>query len=165
MKATRRIATAFAIASALFAACNRKPWIQTGDADAALKALGSAAPAPEYGLEFWQPQHDQNTDAWREAVKLCSESILATYPNCLPINEIVQADAQKQAAKERQKNTHFDEMTRRGYDYDAVRGLWFRESDMITRRCVYTRLSPSSLTDFSATFKCPPGTRLPEGEK
>ena len=47
------------------------------DANAALKALGSTVPAPEYGREFWQPQHDQNTDAWRQAVKICSEAILA----------------------------------------------------------------------------------------
>jgi len=165
MKATRRIATAFAIASALFAACNRKPWIQNNDSNAALKALGSAAPAPEYGREFWQGQHDQNTDAWREAVKLCSESILASYPNCLPINEIVQADAQKQAAKERQKNTHFDEMTRRGYDFDAARGLWFRETDMVARKCYYMPLNPNDPADLRSTFQCPAGTQLPKGEK
>jgi hypothetical protein len=165
MRASRRIATTFIIAPALFAACNRKPRIQNNDANAALKALGSTVPAPEYGREFWQPQHDQNTDAWREAMKLCSESILANYPNCLPINEIFQADVQKQAAKERQKNAHFDEMTRRGYDFDAARGLWFRETDMVARKCYYMPLSPNDPADLRSTFQCPAGTQLPKGEK
>lgn len=165
MTTSGRIAAAFIITAALFAACNRSPWIKTNDTNKALKALGNTAPAPEYGQRFWQRQHDRNSNAWRQAVKLCSESILAKYPNCLPVTAIVQAQAQKQAAKERQKNAHFDEMTRRGYDYDAVRGLWYRESDMITLRCNYTRLSPDSLTDFRATFQCPPRTKLPKGEK
>jgi hypothetical protein len=165
MKASRSIATGLLVAAALFTACNRKPWIQTRDTDAALKALGSTVPAPEYGHDFWRLEHDENSEAWRQAVKLCSESILANYPNCLPVTAIVQEDAQKQAAKEREKNAHFDEMMARGFDYDAARGLWYRESDMISRRCVYTRLSPDSLTDFKATFQCPAGTKLPKGEK
>jgi hypothetical protein len=165
MRRSRRIATAFTIASALFAACNRKPWIQTNDADAALRALGSTVPVPEYGHKFWQGQHDQNTDAWRQAVKICSESILANYPNCLPINEIVQADTQKRAAKERQKNAHFDEMTRRGYDFDTARGLWFRETEMVARKCYYMPLNPNDPADLRSTFQCPAGTQLPKGEK
>lgn len=165
MTALRPVTAAFIITAVLLAACNHSRWIQTNDTDSALKALGSTVPAPDYGEEFWQRQHDQDSNAWRQAAKLCSESILANYPNCLPVKAIVQADAQKQAAKERQKNAHFDEMTRHGYDYDAVRGLWYRESDMITLRCNYTRLLPGSLTDFRATFQCPPGTRLPRGEK
>lgn len=159
MKETRRIATAFAIASALFAACNRKPWIQNNDSNAALAALGSTVPVPEYGYKFWQGQHDQNTDAWREAVKLCSESILANYPNCLPINEIVPADTQKQAAKQSEKTKHEREMWARGYDYDKNRKLWFPFQSMISAGCSY------SGEPGARVFDCPAAAKLPKGEQ
>ncbi len=165
MKPSRWISACLLIGLLPLVGCNRSPWVQTSDTDAALMALGSTVPAPEYGREFWQKQHDQKNDAWQQAVKLCRESILANYPNCLPVADIAQGDAQKRAAEERLKNAHSNEMMRRGYGYDAVRGLWFREADMIALRCIYTRLSPNSLTDFRATFGCPPGTKLPNGEK
>ena len=165
MNALRWISTCLLIGLLPHAGCNRSPWVQTSDTDAALKALGSTLPDPEYGREFWQREHDQKSDAWQQAVKLCSESILEKYPNCVPVNTIVQTDTDKRAAAERQKNAHFNEMMQRGFEYDAVRSLWFRETDMIGQRCIYTRLSPNSLTDFRATFECPPGTKLPDGEK
>ena len=147
------------------AACNRPPWVQPNDTDAALKSLGSTVPAPEYGRDFWQRQHDQNSDAWQQAVKLCSESILASYPNCASVNEIVQMDADKQATAERQRNAHSNEMMQRGFDFDAARGLWFREADMVARRCYYMPLNPKDSADHRSTFQCPQGTQLPEGEK
>lgn len=156
MKATRRIATAFAIASALFAACNGKPWIQNNDSNAALKALGSTVPVPEYGHKFWQGQHDQNTDAWREAVKLCSESILANYPNCLPINEIVQADKEVAAH-------HAGALIARGYQYDALRHRWFNQQQMEALGCRYH--PRFDLGSNQGRFDCPPYVSLPQGEK
>lgn len=165
MNPSRSISSFLLIAFVLLAGCNRSPWVQTNDSDAALKALGSTVPAPEYGREFWQRQHDQKSDAWQQAVKLCSESILASYPNCLPVNTIVQADTEKRTSVERQKNAHFNEMTQRGYDYDAARGLWFREADMVVRKCYYMPLNPNDPQDFRSTFQCPTGTKVPEGEK
>lgn len=165
MTASRFISSCLLVAFVPLAGCDRSPWVQTSDRDAALKSLGSTMPAPEYGREFWQRQHDQKSDAWQQAAKLCSESILENYPNCVPVNAIVQADAEKRAAAERQKNVHFNEMTQRGYDYDAARGLWFREADMVARKCYYKPLNPNDPQDFRSTFQCPAGSKLPEGEK
>jgi hypothetical protein len=165
MNASRWISMCLIVGPLALAACNRRPWVEANDTDEALKSLGSTVPAPEYGRDFWQRQHDQNSNAWQQAAKVCSESILQNYPNCMSVNEIIQMDVGKQAEAERKKNGHSDEMTERGFEYDAVRGLWFRETDMITLRCIYTRLSPNSLADFRATFQCPPGTKLPDGEK
>lgn len=159
MTASRRIATGFIIASALFAACNHSRWIQTNDTDSALKALGSTVPAPEYGEEFWQRQHDQNSNAWRQAAKLCSESILAKYPNCLPVTAIVQADAQKQRVKRLAATKHERDMWARGYDYDKNRQLWFPLQAMIAAGCSY------SGEPGARVFECPPDAKLPKGEK
>jgi len=156
MKPARRFATGLLFALALFVACNRKPWIQTNDADAALKALGSTMPAPEYGREFWQPQHDQNTDAWRQAVKLCSESILANYPNCLPVTAIVQTDREVEAR-------HAGALIARGYQYDALRHRWFNQQQMEALGCRYH--PRFDLGPNQGRFDCPPYVSLPQGEK
>lgn len=159
MKALRPIATGLLVAAALFAACNCKPWIQTRDTDAALKALGSTVPAPEYGRDFWRLEHDENSEAWRQAVKLCSESILANYPNCLPVTAIVQADAEKRAAEQSDKTKHDREMWARGYDYDKNRKLWFPFEQMTAAGCSY------SGEPGARVFDCPPNAKLPKGEK
>jgi len=116
MNASRWISTCLLIGLLPLAGCNRAPWVQTSDTDAALKALGNTVPAPEYGREFWQRQHDQKSDAWQQAVKICSESILASYPNCMPVNAIFQADAELRATQQSEKTKHAREMWTRGYD-------------------------------------------------
>jgi hypothetical protein len=156
MKASRSIATGLLVAAALFTACNRKPWIQTTDTDAALKALGSTVPAPEYGRDFWRLEHDENGEAWRQAVKLCSESILANYPNCLPVTAIVQADKESEAR-------HAGEMLGRGYQYDALRHRWFNQQQMEALGCKYH--PRFDLGPDQGRFDCPPYMSLPKGEK
>jgi hypothetical protein len=165
MNTSRWVSTCLLIALALLPGCNRTPWVQTSDTDDALKKLGSTIPAPEYGHDFWETQRVQQSDAWQQAVKLCGESILAAYPNCLPVNGILEGVTGKSSSAQREKNARFNEMTHRGYDYDAGRGLWFRETDMVGRKCYYMPLNPNSPQDFRSTFQCPPGTNLPKGEK
>jgi hypothetical protein len=133
--------------------------------DDALKALGSTTPAPQYGEDFWREQRAAGGAAWRRAKRICAESLLSTYPNCLPVIDLAKTDQGKAAAAADQSNAHFNEMNERGFTYDSVRGLYFRDSDMVSRRCHYTLLSPNSTTDLRGTFECPPGAKLPQGEK
>jgi hypothetical protein len=156
MKPSRWISTGLLIALALLMGCNRSPCVQTSDTDAALKALGNTVPAPEYGREFWQKQHDQKNDTWQQADKLCRESILANYPNCLPVTEIVQAD------KERETR-HTGEMISRGYQYDALRRRWFSQQQMEALGCKYH--PRFDLGVDQGRFDCPPYVSLPQGEK
>ncbi len=159
MNASRWISTCLLIGLLPLAGCNRSPWVQTSDTDAALKALGNTVPAPEYGREFWQRQHDQKSDAWQQAVKICSESILASYPNCMPVNAIFQADAELRATQQSEKTKHAREMWTRGYDYDKNRRLWFPFDGMIAAGCSY------SGEPGARVFDCPPDAKLPKGEK
>ena len=55
----------------------------------AIKALGSAVPVSRFDKSYWQKQHDTNTPEWLLAKRLCEQTVLANYPNCLPVNEIV----------------------------------------------------------------------------
>ena len=70
---------------------------QLGRSQDAIKALGSTVPSTQFDRSFWQHQHDANSPAWSEAKRLCEQTVLANYPNCLPVNDIVQADQQKKA--------------------------------------------------------------------
>ena len=133
--------------------------------DNALRALGDETPAPQYDEDFWRKQRAADSAAWRRAKEICGESILSAYPNCLPVIRLAKSDQHKAAAAADKNNVHFNEMNERGFAYDDVRGLYFRTADMVARRCYYKRLAPNSTTDSRGTFDCPPGTRLPQGEK
>ena len=159
MNISRWISMCLVVGPLSLAACNRPPWVQTSDTDEALKSLGSTVPAPEYGRDFWQRQHDQNSNAWQQAVKLCSESILAGYPNCLPVKEIVEKEIERAATQQSQKTEHAREMWKRGYDYDLNRKLWFPFDGMMAAGCSY------SGEPGERVFDCPPNAKLPNGEK
>jgi hypothetical protein len=58
----------------------------------AIKALGSTLPSSSYDRAYSLKQHDTNTPEWRRAKRFCEQTVLANYPNCMPVNEIVQAD-------------------------------------------------------------------------
>jgi hypothetical protein len=127
--------------------------------DDALKALGGTTPAPQYGEDFWRQQRDAGSAAWRQAKRICDESLLSSYPNCLPVLAIIQADKKSRVAKELQNTKHAREMWARDYDYDKDRKLWFPVEQMIAAGCSY------SGEPGNRVFHCPPGAKLPQGEK
>jgi hypothetical protein len=130
----------------------------------AIKALGSTVPMTQFDRDYWQRWHDANTPEWQQAKRLCQLTILANYPNCLPVNEVLQADQKRKAelgTKVRVKN---DEMFRRGYEYDYLRKSWLPMSDMDRAGCLYTDAYPGDLTKIGiATWRCAPGTTIPKG--
>ena len=156
MNASRWISACLLIGALPLAACNRSPRVHTTDTDAALKALGSTVPAPEYGPEFWQRQHDQKSDGWQQAVRLCSDSILLSYPNCVPVTAIIQGDKESEAR-------HAGEMLSRGYVHDVLRHRWFNRQQMEAVGCKYH--PRFDLGTDQGRFDCPASASLPQGEK
>jgi hypothetical protein len=130
----------------------------------AIQALGGMVPASQFGRRYWQKEHDAETPEWLLAKRLCEQTVLANYPNCLPINDIVQADQTKEAevgAKVRFKN---EEMFRQGYQYDYLRKSWLPMREMEFAGCLYADAYPNDLTKIGvATWRCPPGTVIPKG--
>jgi hypothetical protein len=124
----------------------------------AIKALGSTIPASLFDRSYWQRQHDANTPEWLEAKRLCGETVLANYPNCLPVNDIVQTDQRNKAEAGDKAAAKIEEMARHGYQYDDVREAWLPFREMQAAGCTYSypKLGQS-------TWQCPPDTAIPEG--
>jgi hypothetical protein len=87
----------------------------------AIKALGSTVPEPNYDRSYWLKQHDANTPQWQQAKRLCEQTVLTNYPNCLPVNDIIQVDQRMKATQADKAVAKNDEMFKRGYQYDFAR--------------------------------------------
>jgi hypothetical protein len=124
----------------------------------AIHALGSAVPASQFDRRYWQGQHDANTPEWLQAKRLCEQTVLLTYPNCLPVNDIVEADQRYKADAGDKAAAKIEEMARHGYQYDDVREAWLPFREMQAAGCTYSypKLGQS-------TWQCSPGTAIPKG--
>jgi hypothetical protein len=137
---------AIALATLMFAGCHSRPSEPQPASQDALKALGSTVPATQFDRSFWQRQHDANSSAWSEAKRLCEQTMLANYPNCLPVNDIVQADQQKKATEADKAIAKSNEMFKRGYQYDFVRKEWLPYHEMLAQGCIYSYPTPGKMT-------------------
>jgi len=155
----RKASAAILLACAL-TACRAR----TATNQNAIKALGSTIPASRFDKSYWQKEHDANMRAWLEAKRLCGQTVLANYPNCLPVNDIVQADQRKKAEAGNKAAAKIEEMARRGYLYDYARKLWMPAIKMQSAGCLSVPAYPndSDRIGFS-TWNCPAGTVLPQG--
>jgi hypothetical protein len=124
----------------------------------AIKALGSAVPVSRFDKRYWQKEHDTNTPEWLLAKRLCEQTVLANYPNCLPVNDIVQTDQQKRAEQADIAVAKNDEMFRRGYEYDFARKEWLPYREMQAAGCIYSYPKVALMT-----WQCPPDTAIPKG--
>ncbi len=124
----------------------------------AIKALGSTVPEPNYDRSYWLKQHDASTPEWQKAKRLCEQTVLANYPNCLPVNDIVQADQLKKAEAGNKAAEKIEEMFRRGYQFDDVRKAWLPFREMQAAGCTYSYPKAGE-----TTWQCPPGTAIPKG--
>jgi hypothetical protein len=124
----------------------------------AIKALGSTMPEPNFNISYWLKQYDTNTPEWQEAKRLCEQTVLANYPNCVPVNDIVQTDRRAKAAQADKSIAKNDEMFKRGYQYDFGRKEWFPYHEMQAAGCIYTYPSVGRMT-----WRCPLGATLPRG--
>jgi hypothetical protein len=130
----------------------------------AIQALGSTVSASQFDRSYWQRQHDANTAEWLQAKRLCEQTVLTNYPNCLPINDIVQTDQKKRAKQADMAVAKNDEMFRRGYQFDFARKLWLPFRPMMAAGCVSVPTYPNDLRRIGfSTWKCPTGTALPQG--
>jgi hypothetical protein len=151
------------LASCAFAACKPRggelPGPPTpGSQRDAIKALGSTVPESDFNGGYWQKQHDTNTSQWQEAKRLCEQTVLANYPNCLPIRDIVAVDQRRKAAEAGRAITKNDDMFRRGYEYDFGRKEWLPYHEMQAAGCVYSYPKIGQMT-----WECPSGIAIPEG--
>ena len=149
---------AIALAALAFAACRPRAGGGPAINRDAIKALGGAVREPNFGRAYWRRQHDANTPEWREAKRLCGETVLADYPNCLPVNDLVQADQKKKAEEGNKAAAKNDEMFRRGYQYDFARKEWLPYREMQAAGCTYTYPTPGHMT-----WRCPPDFTIPQG--
>ncbi|MBV8136058.1 MAG: hypothetical protein JO121_10565 [Deltaproteobacteria bacterium] len=152
-----------ALAALAFAAC--KP--RAGEAPAmnqnAIKALGGTVPTKQFDRNFWQREHDTNSSTWQEAKRLCGQTVLADYPNCVPVTDILRADQTKKAQIAKTLDVLRQEMFGRGYEYDAVRKAWLPFREMYVKGCVYSPAFSNDPTEIGSTWKCPSGTTVPTG--
>jgi hypothetical protein len=156
-----RKTVAVALTALAFAACKPRRSETPPASRNAIKALGSTVPEPDFDRAYWQKQHDADSAEWREAKRLCGQTVLANYPNCLPVNDIVQADQKKKAELGNQAAAKNDEMFRRGYQYDFVRKEWLPFRAMDAAGC--TTVYPPNLKPGMFTWRCPSGTQMPKG--
>jgi len=155
---------AIALAALAFAAC--KPRAGAGPAinRNAIKALGSAVPEPEFDRGYWLKQHDANTPEWREAKRLCGETVLANYPNCIPVNDFVEADRKKKAKEGNEAAAKIEAMGRRGYGYDYRRRVWLLDREMLGAGCSSVPAYPNNPRRIGFyTWQCPSGVTIPKG--
>src|SRR5215467_9384569 len=71
-------------------------WI-VGDRPRRHQSTGQYGSVTQFDRTFWQREHDANSSAWIEAKRLCRRTVLANYPNCLPVNDIIQTEQRKRA--------------------------------------------------------------------
>lgn len=151
---------AFALAACALTACRSGTTTNEG----AIKALGSTVPAVRFDRSYWQKERDANTPEWREAKRLCEQTVLASYPNCLPVNDIVEADQKKGVETTAKTRTKSEEMFNHGYQYDYLRKSWLPIREMQLAGCLYTDAYPNELTNVGiVTWRCPSGTVIPKG--
>jgi hypothetical protein len=149
---------AIALAALALAACKSRSGAAPAVNQDAIKALGGAVPEPRFDRSYWLKQHDANTPEWREAKRLCGQTVLANYPNCLPVNDIVQADQRKTAEAGHRVAVKNEEMLRRGYEYDDLRKEWLPFREMQAAGCIYTYPEVGRMT-----WQCPSGFAVPKG--
>lgn len=155
----RKASAAILLACAL-TACRAR----TATNQNAIKALGSTVPASRFDRNYWQGQHDANRPEWLEAKRLCGQTVLANYPNCLPVNDIIEADQRSDAEHAAKTRAKSEQMFRRGYQYDFLRKAWLPIREMQLAACLYTDAYPNDLTKVGIeTWQCPSGTEIPKG--
>jgi hypothetical protein len=130
----------------------------------AIQALGSTVPASRFDRRYWQREHDTNPREWLLAKQLCEQTVLATYPNCLPVNDIVQIDHRNKADAGNRAAQKIGEMGRLGYGYDYVRKEWLLDRDMLTADCrSVPAYSENPARSGFYTWQCPAGETIPKG--
>ena len=155
---------AMALAALALAACKPRPGAAPAVNRDALKALGSTVPEPRLDRAYWLKQHDADTPEWQQAERLCGQTVLANYPNCLPVNDIVQADQKRKAEAGHKAAAKNEEMFRHGYEYDDLRKEWLPFREMQAAGCWYAPAYPNDSTKIGiATWRCPSGIAIPKG--
>jgi len=130
----------------------------------AIKSLGSTLPEPTIDRPYWQKQHDANTSVWQKAKRLCEQTVLASYPNCLPVSDLVQADQRLMAEIGNKAAAKNDEMFARGYLYDFNRRSWLPYRQLMAAGCFSVPAYPNDAKRIGfTTWSCPQGTEIPEG--
>jgi hypothetical protein len=155
---------AILLAACALVAC-KQPAPETPESDKdAIKALGSTIPASQFDRSFWQREHDASSSVWLEANRLCGQTVLASYPNCLPVNDILETDRRRKAEAGNKAATKIEEMGRRGYGYDYRRKEWLPDREVLAVGCTSVPAYPcnSARTGFY-TWQCPVGTTIPQG--
>lgn len=143
--------------------CNRPSERTPKPVADAIKALGSTVPATQFDRTFWQRQHDANSSAWIEADRLCGQTVLANYPNCLPVNDILETDQKKKAETGHEAALKIEAMSRRGYQYDFIRKEWLPYQQMQAAGCWYADAYPNNPKRIKSFWKCPAGVVIPKG--
>jgi hypothetical protein len=155
---------AITLAALALAACKPGPGEAPAVNQDAIKALGSTVPEPSFDRAYWLKQHDASTPEWRQAKRLCGQTVLANYPNCLPINDIMQADQKKKAELGNRAAAKIEEMGRRGYGYDYRRRVWLPDREMLAAGCTSEPAYPGNSRRIGFyTWRCPAGTSIPKG--
>ena len=155
---------AIALAAIVFVACKARPGESPAKSQDAIAALGSSVPTTQFDRTFWQREHDANSSAWIEAKRLCWQTVLGNYPNCLPVNDIVQADQRKKAEAGNKAAAKIEEMGRQGYGYDYQRKEWLLDHDMLAAGCTSVPAYPSNPVGIGFyTWQCPAGKTIPKG--
>jgi hypothetical protein len=159
-----RKSLAIALVGLMFAACKPRLGESPAKSQDAIKALGSTVPATQFDHNFWQREHDANSPAWNEAKRLCGQTVLANYPNCLPVNDIVQLDQRKRAEAGNRAAGKIEEMSRRGYLYDYARKAWLPALAMQSAGCASAPAYPNDPKRIGfSTWKCPTDAVIPKG--
>jgi hypothetical protein len=149
---------AIAVAVIVLAACKPRPGRSPAKSQDAIRALGSTVPTTQFDRNFWQREHDANSSAWIDAKRLCGQTVLANYPNCLPVNDIVQADQRQKAEAGNRVAGKIEDMFRHGYQYDDLRREWLPFREMQAAGCTYSYPKIGE-----TTWRCPSGTAIPKG--
>jgi hypothetical protein len=157
------------LATCAFAACKPRggelpgPPTPQSQRDAT-RALGSTVPEPDFGHNYWQKQHDTDTSQWQEAKRLCEQTVLANYPNCLPIRDIVAVDQRRKAIEANKLESTNNTMLQHGYQYDFSRKSWLPFRQLMSLGCVSVPAYPNDSRRIGfSTWKCPHGESIPTG--
>jgi hypothetical protein len=158
-----RKSRAIVCAVLIFGACRPHQSASSATSQNAIEALGSTVPSSRFDRTFWQHEHDANSSAWNDAKRLCGQTVLANYPNCLSVNDILQADQKKKAEAGRKAALRMEEMLRRGYQYDFIRKEWMPYHQMQSAGCWYADSNSNNSTRMQSFWQCPAGIPIPKG--